>query len=50
MKRVLRVLCIAGVALAGGRGPARAQFADRAPLDWRTLESAHFRYIFPRAL
>ena len=41
---------MAGLALAGGAGPLRAQFADRAQLDWRTVESAHFRYLFPRAL
>ncbi|HEX9105790.1 MAG TPA: hypothetical protein VF832_01145 [Longimicrobiales bacterium] len=43
-------LLLAVLGLAAAAAPLRAQFADRAQLPWRTVESPHFRYIFPRAL
>ena len=48
-RRLLTGIVVPG-ALAVGAVPARAQFADRAALPWRTLSTPHFRFIFTDSL
>src|SRR5512146_138595 len=48
-RRLLTGIVVPG-ALAAGAVPARAQFADRAALPWRTLSTPHFRFIFTDSL
>lgn len=46
MKRAV----VAALWLATTPAAAHAQFSDRAPLPWRTLDTPHFRFVFPEPL